>query len=192
MKMGILDKVKKAAPAQQTTTQTAAPAKAQQFRFMGRLNKTELQKEYVQLKSQESKGTHVLKVLKVNAGNLPEHKGGDEFFAASFEVVESNTLKPGTERSWMAVEGKFDYYEKAIKAFLAPLLGLDPQEDKDEIESTDWDAVAAEAIGEDNPLAGRLIIAEVIDDPKGGVNEKTNQRYVRVKFMPLPAEEQAA
>ncbi len=193
--MGILDKIKsaaKTAPAQQAAARPAqaqGQSPSQVFKFSGKLNKTVLTKEYVSLKSAQSLGTHVLKILKVNAGNLPDHKGGDEFFAASFEVVESDTIKPGSERTWMAVAGKFDYYEKDIKAFMVAACGFDPKDNAEEISATDFDAIAAEAIGESNPLDGTLIIAECTADKK---TDKDGVPYTKVRFLAVPASEQAA
>jgi hypothetical protein len=147
-------------------------------RFAGKLNTTESQKQRSYLKSPESKGMHVLKIIKVSAGTLPEHSGGDEFFGADFEVVESDSLQAGTERSWISVDGKFDYYAKEVKAFLEGVLGSDP--------TIDYDEMAIEAIGEENPLAGQLVIAECYETKKA--NPKTGEKYVNVRWMQVPAD----
>ncbi len=178
--MAILSNVKPKAqaPVNRTTAATTSKGKSP---YSG-LAETELSKSRPRLKV----GTYVLKVLQCRDGNLPEAIGGDFYFASDFEIVESSNdeCPAGTEAGWMTVLGKFpQYFKQDVKAYLIAVTGAG--------ESDITEESPAEATAEDNPLQGRLVIAQVENGSK--VDPKTGNPYTKVRFMKVPeGAEQAA
>jgi hypothetical protein len=126
-------------------------------------------------------GTHVLKIVQCRDGNFPEEIGGNFFFASDFVVVESNSMAAGSEAGWLTSKGKHPaYFKSDVKAFLLAATGG--------VVALS-DASALEAASEANPLADRLIIAEVW--AKNKCDPKTGEPYVNVKFAPVPEASQA-
>jgi hypothetical protein len=122
-------------------------------------------------------GTHVLKVIQCRDGNFPEAIGGNFFFASDFEIVESTTPgAQGSEASWLTSMGKFPQYFRAdVKAFILAATGLPAEMITDE--------TPREATAQNNPLANRLLIAEVTPTSK---TNKDGEMIPNVLFKAIP------
>jgi hypothetical protein len=128
-------------------------------------------------------GLHVLKIIQVRDGNLAAAIGGNFYFAADFEVVETTNpdFPVGSTAGWMTVLAKFPaYFKSDVKAFLMAATGFSAEQVTD--------STALEATAQDNPLRDRLIIAQVT--AKSKVDPKTGQPYTDVKFSVAPQPQQ--
>jgi hypothetical protein len=200
--MGILDKIKTqprpTAPASQANQHTPAQAFGNKAKeapppppsvlfATTKLNETQVTQRRQKLN--KAKGRHLLKIIKPAYGVMGSHakNAGAPWYAVDFEVVESNTLPVGEERSWQTVKRGYDYFEKDTKGFFLSVVGPDNA-------GADFDALLVESLGQENPLGGQLVIADCVPRQGADIDPDTGEPYLDVffSFVPPSEGEQAA
>lgn len=142
--------------------------KNSQKAFAG-LNDTELSRQYFQ------PGEYVVRVVSLTHS---EDNTGREFFGGDYEIVSStnDTVKPGDVRSTFFTPNKFrSYFLRDIKALLSAIC---PDE-------TDYEELVLKAVGEDQPLKGKVFVINTTEATDGKLNPKTNRPYARNQYISL-------
>jgi hypothetical protein len=132
-------------------------------------------------------GNYTLRVVQMTDG---DHEIHGEFFGADFEVVSAPTTStkgPGSEVSIMLKPNKFRSYFVADVKSLLVAAGLPEASFDDENAASE---LIADAGGAENPLAGRLILARVVNKQD---KRDPNRVFTNVYFSrALNAEDDAA
>lgn len=132
------------------------------------MNDIQLKRRYL------TPGEYVLKIISVAEGVDGKSR---EFFAADFEVVSTTSpdFEPGDQTSVIFFAGKYPaYYKRDIKGLLAAAAP----------ETTDYTKLVVEAPGDEQPLAGRLLVCNSYED-HSKLNPKTGKGYTRNDFISL-------
>jgi len=104
--------------------------------------------------------------LRINALKMPQGLHTGDNFIAELTVVKSTSMEAGSTVSWVRNITKHkDMALADIKAFLAAAAGVD--------EETVTKAGAMAAVGEDQPLAGKMIECEAFQRPTKSGGEFT-------------------
>lgn len=129
-------------------------------------------------------GRHVLMVTDLRG--ISTKKAG-ACFLISFEVVESDTLKPGAKVDHPIFMSQ-DFGPRNAKDFLVALLGLDGQAaaDQSAISSEDWGAVGDLAIAKPETFRNRLVKAYAYEKQNAKLRKGETElgTHVRTSFSP--------
>lgn len=128
-------------------------------------------------------GNHVLKVVDVRG--ITTKKMGPVFLTA-FEVVSSDTLKPGAKVDHPIFLNQ-DFGPRNAKDLLVALMGLDGQASGDQalIAAEDWGKVGDSAVSEPEKLRGRLVNCRAYTKQNAKPNkEGVMASHTRTSFAP--------